>query len=520
MKPATTIARALRDQHLLGAALRDIGSWHVWVAVLKAAFAEPLSDAELATFKQVAGERAPPRQRVRELWAGPIGRRSGKSRMSAATATYIAALVDHSERLVPGETGVVAIIAASREQAAAVFGYVKGFLTSAPLLAQCIDSIAESQIRLQGNVLITVLTNSYRVARGQTLLAVIGDEVSFWRDETAALPDLETYRACLPSLLASGGMWIGISTGYRRQGLLYSKHRDHFGVDSDDVLVVSGPTETFNPLIDPALIRAAEEADPEAAASEWRGTFRSDISEFLSDALIDRAVDPDRPVELPPRPGFYYRTYVDASGGAGGDAYAVCIGHAEGYGLTQRFIIDLVRGTTGAFDPDIVTAQYAALLKQYRVRSCCGDYYAAQWVAVAWSRVGISYQRSELAKSQIYLEALPCFTRGAVALPNHARLLRELRLLERRTHRSGRDTVDHGPRGHDDLANAVCGCLRLMSNGLAYDIRPLADAVVPEAETELTPGQRYKAELLRRYGQAPGSAPWLARETANANGGA
>ena len=72
------------------------------------------------------------------------------------------------------------------------------------------------------------------------------------RSEESATPDLETYRACLPSLIASGGVWVGISTGYRKVGLLYAKHRDHFGVDSDDVLVVSGPTETFNPLINPA----------------------------------------------------------------------------------------------------------------------------------------------------------------------------------------------------------------------------------------------------------------------------
>jgi hypothetical protein len=38
------------------------------------------------------------------------------------------------------------------------------------------------------------------------------------------------------------------------------------------------------------------------------------------------------------------------------------------------------------------------------------------------------------------------------------RLLRELRLLERRTHRSGKDSVDHGRSGHDDLANVVCAC--------------------------------------------------------------
>jgi hypothetical protein len=40
-------------------------------------------------------------------------------------------------------------------------------------------------------------------------------------------------------------------------------------------------------------------------------------------------------------------------------------------------------------------------------------------------------------------------------------LIRELRLLERRTHRSGKDTVDHPRGGHDDFANAVCGELLL-----------------------------------------------------------
>jgi hypothetical protein len=99
-----------------------------------------------------------------------------------------------------------------------------------------------------------------------------------------------------------------------------------------------------------------------------------------------------------------------------------------------------------------------------------GDAYAAQWVAGAWRKAGIAYFKSELPKSQIYLECLPLFARGLVRLPNHQRLLRELRLLERHTHRSGRDTVDHGRNGHDDHANVACGVLRKMSNHLGYDL--------------------------------------------------
>ena len=87
----------------------------------------------------------------------------------------------------------------------------------------------------------------------------------------------------------------------------------------------------------------------------------------------------------------------------------------------------------------------------------------------AWSTTGISYVKSDAVKSQIYLECIPLFTRGLVRLPDHAKLLRELRLLERHAHRGGKESVDHPRGGHDDLANAVCGVLYGLSLRLGYD---------------------------------------------------
>jgi hypothetical protein len=73
-----------------------------------------------------------------------------------------------------------------------------------------------------------------------------------------------------------------------------------------------------------------------------------------------------------------------------------------------------------------------------------------------------------LVRSAIYLECLPVFTRGRVALPDHSKLLRELRLLERHTHRSGKDTVDHGKHGSDDYINAVAGVIQMLTGAGAY----------------------------------------------------
>jgi hypothetical protein len=51
--------------------------------------------------------------------------------------------------------------------------------------------------------------------------------------------------------------------------------------------------------------------------------------------------------------------------------------------------------------------------------------------------------------------------RGLVSIPDQPQLIRELRLLERRTARSGKDSVDHGQAGLDDFANVLFGALYL-----------------------------------------------------------
>ena len=195
---------------LLGAALGDRTSWSRWISILRAAFALPMTNKDCAAFREVAGDRVPPNKRVDELWC-VVGRRSGKTRMAAAISTYIGAVEQH--KLAPGEVGYVLLLSASRDQAKVAYDYVLGFLHSSPILRQQIESITASEVRLKGSVIIGVHAGSYRTIRGRTLLAIVGDETSFWRDEASAQPDVEIFRACAPALAASRGMWVGISTG-------------------------------------------------------------------------------------------------------------------------------------------------------------------------------------------------------------------------------------------------------------------------------------------------------------------
>ena len=341
-----------------------------------------------------------------------------------------------------------------------MFSYAEAFLRKSPILRKMIKSVTASEIKLTNNVVIGVHPNSFRSIRGRTLLACVFDEVAIWRDDMSALPDVETYRAVRPSLARTGGMLIGISTPYRRGGLLFSKYEDHFGTDDNDVLVVKGPTSLFNATISQATIDKEMKKDAEGARSEWLAEFRSDVSALFDDQVIEDAVQHGRPLELPPRSGHKYFCFADASAGRH-DAFSFCIGHCEGKKPDLTWVCDVIRGHSAPFDPRIVAQEYAHLARQYGCTKIVGDAFAGEWVTQSFRDAGARYETSPLVKSALYLESLPHFNRGAALIPNHETLLRELRQLERRVSRSGRNSVDHPKHGSDDYANAVCGALYL-----------------------------------------------------------
>jgi hypothetical protein len=79
-----------------------------------------------------------------------------------------------------------------------------------------------------------------------------------------------------------------------------------------------------------------------------------------------------------------------------------------------------------------------------------------------------SFEQSARPKNDLYHDLLPLANARRVELLEHQRLSAQLVGLERRVARSGRDSIDHTPGGHDDVANAVAGVLV----GLDLDRRP------------------------------------------------
>lgn len=448
-----TILDAMRDPGLFGRWF-DSPSWRAWRTFLASLFGLGLDDSDLELYRSCTGRTVAPTEPAREGWV-IVGRRGGKSRVAALAAVFLACFRDYGDVLAPGEVGTLPIIAADRRQARTIMRYVVGFLESVPVLRKMIVNRTRESVELSNRVVIEVHTASFRAIRGYTLVAAILDELAFWPTDDAADPDHEILAGIRPGMATvPGSVLLCISSPYARRGELWNAYNRHFGEDGDPVLVWQAETATMNPTVPAHVIADAYAEDETSAAAEYGAQFRRDVEGFLSREVIAGCVVPDRS-DLPHDWRNHYAAFVDPSGGVS-DSMTLAIGHKEQDG---RVVVDALKEIRAPFNPDAAVGTLAETLRAYRVNGVTGDRYGGTWPSSRFSAKGIYYRPSEKPKSELYLDALPVLSSGRVELPDHPRLIAQLSALERRTSRGGKDSIDHPPRGHDDLANVVCGLI-------------------------------------------------------------
>jgi hypothetical protein len=460
-----TLLEALRDVNLF-ARFFDGPSWLAWKVFIAALFGEATDEAGLELYRAHTGRTVWPRLGAAFREAVLIvGRRGGKSRVLALVATFLAVFKDYGSYLAPGQKARIAVLAKDREQAREIFDYVIGLLEGVPLLKPMVMRRDSETIELSNRVVIAIATASFRSTRGFTFAAVLCDEAAFWHhEEWSANVDTEILRAIRPGLASiPGSMLLIASSPYAKRGELYAAFRRHYGRDDTRVLVWKAPTLVMNSSLDRAVVDDAFASDPEAAKAEFGGEFRDDLADFVSQEAVD-AVTMHGRSQLPPMGGVTYGAFCDPSGGVA-DAMTLAIGHLDANSIC---ILDALLEIRPPFDPEQAVAQCAALLKRYGVVTIVGDRYAGEWPRARFAEHGIEFVQSARPKSDLYGDLLFLLNAGRVELLDLPRLSRELTGLERRTARGGKDSIDHAPGGHDDLANAVAGLLV----GLDLDRRP------------------------------------------------
>ena len=376
----------------------------------------------------------------------------------AVIAAYLACFKDWRKYLSPGERAVILLVAADREQAKILHRYICGILET-PILAQLVEGQTADLIDLKGGVTIEVVTRSYRSVRGRSVAAALLDELAFWRADDSGNPgDSAVLNAITASMATFGdaAMVIAGSSPYSRSGVLWDAFKRYHGQDDPHNLVWQASTRTMNPSVPQSFIDREFERDAASAEAEYNANFRSDIAEFVALEVLE-ACTANGLFEISPLSSVRYTAFVDPSGGSS-DSFTLAIAHRE---PDDRVVLDCVRETRAPFAPEEVVTEFCQTLKSYGVTKVTGDRYAGEWPREQFRKRGVSYEPSERVKSDLYRDMLPLLNSGRVQLLDNKRLITQLHGLERRTARGGKDSIDHGPGRHDDLANSVAGALVL-----------------------------------------------------------
>jgi len=371
------------------------------------------------------------------------GRRSGKSdRLAANIAVYEATTGGHEKYLAPGERGHVILIAQDKRACRVLYRYILAKFENSPLLSQLLQEVRKEEIDLTNGLSISIFPCSFRAPRGFSVPVAIMDELAFFRHEGAII-DKEVIDAVRPAQATfPNAKLVKASSPYSKSGELYRDFatRHH----RTDLLCFKATSKDMNPSIPQSFLDNERERDGEMYAREYEAEFSSSISNVFDREAIESCVQFNR-FELPYVGDFRYVAGVDPAGG-GPDEFALSICHKDG-----PVIQDVIRGWNSKRPADAVE-EAAVLLRTYNISSVVGDRYSGEWVRQAFMKAGIRYVVSSLTSSDSLLELLPLINQGTIQLLDDKKQTNQLIALERRTSRTGKDSLGHPQGLHDDRA--------------------------------------------------------------------
>jgi hypothetical protein len=159
-------------------------------------------------------------------------------------------------------------------------------------------------------------------------------------------------------------------------------------------------------------------------------------------------------------------------------------------------ILDALRERKPPFSPEDVVTEFATLMKSYGITKAESDRWGGDWVGEAFRKQGITVVPCAKPKSDLYRELLPLPNGHRCSLLDNPRLVTQLCGLERRTARGGKDSIDHAPLAHDDVANAAAGVLVMVGTAK----QPMKITAEMVAEIAALPPSRGSKNWYARHG--------------------
>jgi len=419
-----------------------------------------------------------------------VGRRGGKSSTLCRIAVVEALHGKHA--VPPGDTGFVAFVSVSRDEAAERLRTISDILDVLkvdhhPRGASRIDLLHKP-------IAFRVFAASVGGVSGFTCICLICDEVAKWKDMTTGVnPATEVLASARPTLATMPNAKILLSSS--PLGELDAHAAAYSEGDSDFQFVAWAPTWIAHPALTEEETRKREPNE-----LRWRREYGAIPLEGTEDGvftsyLLDRATR-DLP-RIPYDPELSYVAWMDPA--TRGNAWTFAIATRRWVGelgseICKGSIVTCCewQGTPShPLDPEVILAKIAAECRQYGIEAVHSDQHHADSLRSIGRRVGIlviidpSTDRTKMTRYEGLSERLAC---GEIEIPPDKQLRADLLAVTRHLTPNG-FTIrlpTTGDGRHADYAPTVAGALGWR---LLEPERPKVPI--------LTAGDRAKAEAAR-----------------------
>ncbi|MCG3175426.1 MAG: hypothetical protein MOGMAGMI_00355 [Candidatus Omnitrophica bacterium] len=414
------------------------------------------------------------------------GRRSGKSLIAGAIATFSAIKVNWRPYLKKTRTASVVVLSHSVEFSQEILDVIRGFFEDSPILSRLIDKdnkntqrtfnlkvpfIEDGEI-VYSRVTIKVGAASKKTTRGLAICTLLADEIAFWNlQENSAEKDEDIIRAVRPSLLQfkDQGLFMKLSSPGIKSGVLYNEYQKWVeGTLPKNYVVFKSPSWVWNNILGKSEFIEEYQIDPTSFDNEIRANFVDSISNFILPEFVDLAVN--RGITfLPPEkenPEMRYYAAIDAA--FKGDRFTFSVVGYDG-NTVKQFIS---KGWEGTRQVPVKASEVALYIreicKEYDIPKVAADQYSFNPLRELFEQHGVVLVENVFNlnyKKKIFFNLKKLIHDRKIELLDNPLQTKEIKELIVNQTNAGTVRISHPPGGHDDFADSLAiACLITAEN--------------------------------------------------------
>lgn len=377
------------------------------------------------------------------------GRRGGKSSSCSRVAVLEGVYGDH--KIPPGDVGIVGIVSVSRDEANQRLRTIKAILDAIGVKYKPIEGGIEL---VSKPIAFKVFAASISGVVGGTWICAICDEVARWKDaDTGANPAKEVLASLRPTMATQPNARIFLSSSPLGSQDAHAVAFDQG--ETDFQCVAFAPTWLANPSISESETHTLE-PDERVWKREYAALAQASALGAFSEEEIDRAFKPRAPGAVA-GPSIIV---IDSSGGKK-DAYTWCRCFWARPADAQRecyLRFEDIDAVSGAFLRSVTAAQIVTrivtLARKHKAIAVHGDQRDAWMLKSEFARHGVAFMEHTWT-AQSKPDAVEIVRRwlreGALSLPEHETMQKELLAFEERINAAGNFSFGARGNGHDDF---------------------------------------------------------------------